>query len=265
VTSSVFAAYYQDPRFKPSLIQKELVDGGFLGRKTGRGFYDYREGAAKPEPHTATPCEAPQEVLLFGNAGIAGPLVEAMRAAGIAVNPAPESDDGLLLSAGRARIALTDGRTATERCAEGASDLVLLDLALDFADCARVALAAADQTAPAALEDAIGLMQAIGKQVSVIDDAPGMIVMRTVAMLANEGADAVHQQVCDAAAVDTAMRGGVNYPRGPMSWADAIGPDRVLDVLDNLAVHYGDGRYRASPLLQRVVARDGNFIEAEEE
>lgn len=265
VTHSVFEAFHFDPRFKPSLIQKELLDGGFLGRKSGRGFFDYREGAEKPAAQTAEACTAPREVLLFGDPGIAAPLVDALRNAGIAVNSAPENDDGLLLSVGSARIALTDGRTATERCAEGTSDLVLLDLALDFATCPRVALAVADQADPAALDDAIGLMQAIGKRVSVIDDAPGMIVLRTVAMLANEGADAVHQRVCSAAAVDTAMRYGVNYPRGPMNWADEIGPDRVLEVLDNLAVHYGDGRYRASPLLQRVVAREGSFIESGEE
>jgi len=269
VTRSVYEAYCQDPRFKPSLIQRELVDGGFLGRKSGRGFFDYRQsaaaGAAIPDAQTAEACHAPKEILLFGDPGIAAPLVETIRRAGITVNPAPENDDGLLLSVGGARIALSDGRSATERCPQGTGNLVLLDLALDFAACPRVALTAADQADPAALDDAVGLMQAAGKQVSLVDDAPGMIVTRTVCMLANEGADAVHQRVCDAAAVDTAMRGGVNYPRGPMSWADGIGADRVLKVLDNLAAHYGDGRYRASPLLRRVVARGGCFIQTKGE
>jgi 3-hydroxybutyryl-CoA dehydrogenase len=50
VTTSVFEAFYFDPRFKPSITQKRLVEAGFLGRKAGRGFYDYRPGVAKPAP-----------------------------------------------------------------------------------------------------------------------------------------------------------------------------------------------------------------------
>ena len=50
VTSSVFESFYYDPRFKPSFAQKRMVEAGWLGRKSGRGFYDYREGANNPEP-----------------------------------------------------------------------------------------------------------------------------------------------------------------------------------------------------------------------
>jgi len=51
VTETVFEAFYYDPRFKPSFSQKRLVEAGFLGRKNERGFYDYRDGASKPEPN----------------------------------------------------------------------------------------------------------------------------------------------------------------------------------------------------------------------
>ncbi|MFN8302283.1 MAG: 3-hydroxyacyl-CoA dehydrogenase NAD-binding domain-containing protein [Saprospiraceae bacterium] len=50
VTEQVFTAFYYDPRYKPSLIQKRLMDAHYFGRKTGRGFYDYSEGAVQPEP-----------------------------------------------------------------------------------------------------------------------------------------------------------------------------------------------------------------------
>ncbi len=50
VTETVWKQFYYDPRFKPSLSQKRLLEAGFLGRKSGRGFYDYREGADQPKP-----------------------------------------------------------------------------------------------------------------------------------------------------------------------------------------------------------------------
>ncbi len=52
VTRTVFESLYNDPRYKPSLTQQRLVDAGFLGRKSGRGYYDYRDGASRPKPNT---------------------------------------------------------------------------------------------------------------------------------------------------------------------------------------------------------------------
>ncbi|MCB1639570.1 MAG: 3-hydroxyacyl-CoA dehydrogenase PaaC [Thiothrix sp.] len=261
VTCSVHSAYYGDPRFTPSLIQKELVDAGFLGRKSGRGFFVHGKEAAAPVAQTATTFPAPQQVQVLGDAPFAETLIRLMQAAGITVETeARNNDEDFVILAGEAMLALTDGRTATEcTAADELENLVLFDLALDYADATRIALAGADQTSRQALEDAIGLWQAMGKQVSILDDIPGMLVMRTVCMLANEGADAVNQQVCSIAAVDTAMQGGVNYPLGPMAWAERIGVGRVATVLDNLAGSYGEDRYRASPLLVRRAITGGSF------
>lgn len=50
VTETVFQSFFYDPRYKPSFTQKRMSEAGFLGRKTGIGYYDYAEGASKPEP-----------------------------------------------------------------------------------------------------------------------------------------------------------------------------------------------------------------------
>jgi len=83
--------------------------------------------------------------------------------------------------------------------------------------------------------------------------------MRTVAMLVNEASDAAMQGIATPADIDLAMQKGVNYPRGPLAWGDAIGPARVAGVLANLAAHYGEDRYRISPRLARAAQAGGRL------
>lgn len=52
VTETVFNAFYQDPRYKPSFTQKRLAEAGYLGRKSGKGYYDYADDAKNPAPDT---------------------------------------------------------------------------------------------------------------------------------------------------------------------------------------------------------------------
>lgn len=257
VTSSVYAGFYYDQRFLPSLVQKELVDGGLYGRKSGQGFYDYREGATQPIMVNAVAAAAPESIEIAGDLGVAEPLVDLWRQAGVKIIRNP--GEGWIQS-GKTRIALTDGRSATRRAADdNLPNTLLFDLALDFARTPRIALTAGDNASQEAIQLATGLFQKLGKNVSVIADIPGMVVMRTVCTIANEAADSVFQQVCDVAAADTAMRSGVNYPEGPLAWADRIGLPQVLAVLENLLQAYGLDRYRVSQLLRRKVEGGNRF------
>lgn len=260
VTSSVFAAYFNDPRFTPSIMQQELVNAGFLGRKSGRGFYRYGEEITQEQPSSEVASGGPGHVKLVGST----PIAKAIAARLVENNVRLEKEDGtgdeFCMTCGEAKIFLTDGRTATQRAKDsGYPNTVLVDLALDFATCKRVALVPADQCTPEAYQDAVRLLQAAGYAVSRLGDVPGMAVMRTVAMLANEAADTVNQGVCNVLAVDMAMQKGVNYPRGPLAWADSIGLSTVITVLRNLALTYGEDRYRISPLIQRKVASGAMF------
>lgn len=251
VTRSVWNAFYNDPRFLPSLIQQELVDAGFFGKKAGRGFYDYRAGADKPAPDTEAAQPTPTNMVICGESAAASALAMRLTAASVAFQRIA-SLDGRIAQAGEAVIFVTDGRSATQRASEiGLANTVLIDLALDYVKAARLALASASQCAPTAVHAAIGMLQASGFKVSRFADIPGLAVMRTVAMLANEAADAVNQGVCLAAAADSAMQLGVNYPRGPIAWADQVGLRAIRDVLANLGTSYGEDRYRISPLIQR--------------
>ncbi|MFJ3057127.1 3-hydroxyacyl-CoA dehydrogenase [Herbaspirillum sp. NPDC087042] len=262
VTQSVFRAYFNDPRFTPSLIQQELVNAGYLGRKSGRGFYTYGADGKQsaPAPATEEPCPLPAPtVQLYGN----HPLVQVLRErlkGHVELHPAHASD--MLMKAGSGRLFITDGRSATQRAYDfNCPDTVVVDLALDYEKATRLAVAAADQCQPAALSSITAVLQACGFAVTRLADVPGLAVMRTVCMLANEAADAVNQGVCSIADADMAMKKGVNYPRGPLAWADAIGIRTVGEVLRNLSQTYGEDRYRVSPLIQRLQASGRTFHE----
>ncbi len=253
VTQSVWHAFFNDSRYRPSLIQQELVDAGYFGRKSGRGFYDYREGADKPIAQTEAPQTPTGMIVLFGQSPLSHALALRLQQHGVLFTRAPESD-GRIAEVGDATIFVTDGRSATQRAAE--SDLantVLIDLALDYNTATRLAMSAAAQCQTPAINAAIGLFQAAGYTLSRFRDVPGLAVMRTVAMLANEAADAVNQGVCSAVGADAAMCLGVNYPLGPLAWADRVGVNTIYTVLTHLGRSYGEDRYRISPLIQRAV------------
>lgn len=259
VTSSVFAAMYNDGRFQPSLIQQERVAAGWLGRKAGRGFYDYRDGAQRGEPQSEYRRAAPSTITVHGDLGVAEPLVTRLAGIGVVVKRSAADGQGWI-ECGALHLALSDGRTATARAAEtGHAGWVMFDLALDYARVSRLAIAAADQADSRVLDNAIGLLQSTGIAVSRIDDIAGMAVLRTMAMLANEAADTVLQGIASAADVDMAMRYGTNYPVGPLQWADSFGSAALANVLTSLHDHYGESRYRLSPLIRRYALTGGTF------
>ncbi|MDT4858210.1 3-hydroxyadipyl-CoA dehydrogenase [compost metagenome] len=233
------------------------MDAGRLGRKSGHGFYSYAEGAERPQPTGLTSAATIETCVVEGSLGVSEPLIQRLQDAGVQV---VRRDGSGLLRVGEAVLALSDGRLASQRAREdGLANLVLIDLALDYAKAGRIGISWAADTSNEARDQAVALLQRAGLKVSPLADIPGLAVLRTVAMLANEGADAVLQGVGSAADIDLAMRAGVNYPQGPLAWADAIGLPAVLRTLENLQAAYGEERYRPSLLLRRHVAEGRNF------
>lgn len=227
VSQSVFDAYHHEPRFRPSILQKELVDAGRLGRKTGRGFFDYAQGAALPTPATVRPSGAPLDppVSLGGE----------------------DRRPGFL-------IALTDGRLARDREHETGQPVILHDLLEDGASQKRVGFTASPGVTFGQKQAFVASLAVQGIAATELPDWPGLVVMRTISAIANEGFEAMLQQVADETGIDNAMRFGVNYPKGPISWAREIGLSRILSVLESLQKQTGDMRYRPSFGLRRTVA-----------
>ncbi len=87
------------------------------------------------------------------------------------------------------------------------------------------------------------------------------IFERILSMIVNEAADAVLYGVSTVDGIDAAMTLGVNYPRGPLAWADDLGVKRIVAVLDGLMNEYDEDRYRVSPVLRRLSGSGGRFKE----
>ncbi|MDN0200403.1 3-hydroxyacyl-CoA dehydrogenase [Streptomyces sp. S.PNR 29] len=246
VTHSVWQSFFQDVRFTPSLAQRRLVESGRLGRKSGQGWYDYADGAERPEPHTAERAEPPAYVVAEGDLGPASELLALIREAGISVREEAEDHGTRLVLPSGGQLALADGQTSVEF-----RDVVYFDLALDYRRATRIALAASQDTSPQTLSEATGLFQALGKHVSVIGDVPGMIVARTVARIVDLAHDAVAKGVATEEDIDTAMRLGVNYPLGPFEWSRRLGRNWAYALLDDLHLRDPSGRYAPSLALYR--------------
>ncbi|AVZ74151.1 3-hydroxyacyl-CoA dehydrogenase [Streptomyces lunaelactis] len=246
VTRSVWESFFQSPKFTPSLAQRRLVESGLHGRKSGRGWYPYEEGAIRPEPHTAPDTGPPSHITVEGDLGPARELLAMIREAGITVRESDEDQGTRILLPSGGQLVLTDGQTSAEF-----RDVVYFDLAFDYRAATRIALSASEVTEWETLRQSIGLFQALGKKVSVIGDVPGMIVARTVAMLVDLAADAVAKGVASPADIDTAMRLGVNYPLGPVEWGRRLGRAWAHELLDELHARVPTGRYAASLALYR--------------
>jgi 3-hydroxybutyryl-CoA dehydrogenase len=260
VTQSVFEATFFDRRYGPSGVQREMVEGGWLGRKSGRGFYRYPPGpsslpvAAHPAPTTAG------EVIVHGS----GALADAIEAAAAQAlepqgwGPGRDRESGWVgLEVDGAALALTDGRSAADRARDiGRRDLAVFDRVLPTAPHRGVALAVAMAPAASAVwrEQAPAWLSALGFAPLPIADVPGLVVARTVAMLINEAADAVQQGVCTPDGADSAMKLGVNYPAGPFEWLGGWSASGVIAVLEALDATYRGERYRVSPWLRRAAA-----------
>lgn len=121
-----------------------------------------------------------------------------------------------------------------------------------FRESAIVTLAAPLQAIPETKQRAKDFWHSLQLSLCWIEDTPGLVLPRIYAMLVNEAAFALQEGVATATDIDTAMRLGTNYPDGPLAWADKVGIDTVLGILENLWQVYREERYRPCLLLQKM-------------
>lgn len=259
VTKSVFEAYFHDPRYRPSLVQQELVAAGWFGQKSSKGFYTYSPKKIDEPIEDYRTCDKPNSINIEGDLGFGETLVSLWQTKDIHVD---RGDGNGIIRVNDTVIAPTNGLSASERMhAEAYDILVLFDYCADFQTTPRIVLTAAGKNKDQNLDIAAGLFQALDKKISIVGDTPGMVVFRTIAMLANEACEALLLGVANSIDLDKAMKLGVNYPKGPLAWADEIGAEVLHAGLANIFESYKDIRYRPSTLFSNRVFENTPLFE----
>lgn len=269
IAQSFFRLSFNEPRWQPSPIPQQMVAAGRLGRKSGRGYYEYpAEGPYRqPDPPALMPESAEGGAQVLGEGPLADELRRLAKAAGYEV---PERDahpsaahsvivDTRLDDTGRGLFAYKG--TKIVLCASGSlatigagKDVVGFNALPPLGETHLVEITAGRGTTEAAARDAARFFHSLGKHTEWVNDGPGLVLGRIVCQLVNEAAFAVQEQVGSVADIDNGVRLGLNYPRGLLEWGDTIGLKLVLATLDALQRETGSDRYRPAALLRRMVA-----------
>ncbi|MEX2450885.1 MAG: 3-hydroxyacyl-CoA dehydrogenase [Rhodospirillales bacterium] len=247
VMEEIYHQYYQEPMYKPSVIGQQRKDGGLHGRKTGAGFYTYEDG--KPVVPEETPAPKAGKATVWvspanadGQKLVAKLLKDAGAELDTAKKPGPDS----------ICVVTPIGMDAsTSAVAQGLDPVRTVAVDPLFGGAGRITIMTTPIT-DAKHRDAIhGLLAKSGTPVTAINDSPGFIAQRIVALIVNVSCNIAQQRVASPEDIDTAVKLGLNYPKGPLEFGDALGADKILQILRALYDFYGDPRYRPSAWLIR--------------
>jgi len=249
VMESIYHQYFEEPRYRPSVITAQRLAGGWLGRKTGQGFYSYEQGKAQITPEQITPPSTLKPpVWVSARSARRADLLQLLKNLGATIETGAAPSNQALCWVAPLGFDVTT--CAILERLDPARTLGIDMLMPDDATQRRV-LATNPATRSDMRDAAHALMASDGKAVSVIQDSGGFVTQRVVATVVNIASDMCQQGICSTADLDTAVTLGLGYPLGPLALGDRLGADNLLEVLFNLQTVYGDPRYRPSPWLRR--------------
>jgi 3-hydroxybutyryl-CoA dehydrogenase len=249
VMESIYRQYYEEPRYRPSVITAQRLSAGVLGKKSGRGFYNYLNNVAQRSPEPTPPIiDAMVPVWVSPKAARRPELYRLLKELGANIETAVAPSESALILVAPLGLDVTT-IAAVERL--DPTRTIGIDMLLDDLSTQRRVLATTPATRADMRDAAWALFSRDGKPVSVIRDSGGFVTQRILAHIVNIASDMCQQGICSPVDLDTAVTLGLGYPMGPLALGDRLGPGNVLEVLFNMQTVYGDSRYRPSPWLRR--------------
>jgi 3-hydroxybutyryl-CoA dehydrogenase len=249
--ASMYEQFFHEPAYAPTPLMALRASGGLYGQKSGSGWYSYKDGE-KIEPATKpVPATRPKSVWVRPsdhNQDLQEPLLAYLKAQGFNLESgASPSKEALIV--------LTpvgyDVTTAVAELKYDGARTVAVDVLFGLKGPRTVMVSPA--TAPEYRDMAHAMMAADGQPVVVINDSPGFVAQRAVAVLINVGCNVAQRGVGVPGDIDKGAKLGLGYPFGPIEWGDRIGPKRVMFILERLQAFYQEPRYRPSAWLKRRV------------
>jgi 3-hydroxybutyryl-CoA dehydrogenase len=239
-TRAVYEGFQHDPRLKTTVLHESLFLAGQLGRKSGRGFHDYREGAAADESDKGPAGAAAASLAAWIAEDARG--FELLSERGVRLVGADEAEVVLVSPVGE------DAATAAARLRLDPARVVAVDFLGREKAFLTVMSAVGGQ---AAAQKLAAFLRGKGLSVAVIQDSPGFVAPRILAMVVNLACEVAQIGIGTPEDIDIAMRLAQNYPRGPFEWGESLGARRIHDTLRKIQEITGSDRYRPSLWLRR--------------
>ena len=261
VMESIYRQYFDEPRYRPSVITAQRLAGGVVGKKVGEGFYHYEQGVASVPAEPAVPqvAEMPP-VWVSPKAARRAELLQLLKNLGAAI------ETGASPSAQALTVVAPLGFDVTTMAVVERHDparTIGIDMLVSDETTRRRVLATNPVTRTDMRDAAHALFARDGKAVSVIRDSGGFVTQRVIATIVNIASDMCQQRICSPQDLETAVTLGLGYPRGPLAMGNLYGPTNLLEVLFNMQTVYGDPRYRPSPWLRRRGALGLSLLQEE--
>ncbi|TEW83136.1 3-hydroxyacyl-CoA dehydrogenase [Psychrobacter sp. 230] len=273
VMESIYTQFYHEDRYRPHPLTRQMLIGKKLGRKVGEGFYQYTENKKQDgQKVTKDISQQPSFEVSASDTAITSvwigadvvedkqQLIDYLNANNINIDNGdkPQSDSLVLLA-----MYGEDTTNAAMRYHVNPKQAVAIDMLTDLSmhrtlmpsivtqdNFVAQAYALFGKHPDKTVSDNEKSIQAT-VDATLINESTGFVAQRVIAMVVNLGCDIALQGIASPDDIDNAVRLGLGYPYGPISWGDKLGAERILLILERIYGLTGDPRYRSSPWLQR--------------